>query len=179
MSDEPPNFDELPELTLSLRSFGSRRRTSQESAVVSAEQERFFAPLLAARRQAALATTAAGVIAAFDAPRIYMSIETTLGAFAAERRGTRAPARRAFEAELFEIAEPLRDALQRLDERARDAGEKPEGERWIAWLSQLRVTFRVADDIWPPLHATLDRTPVDAKPRFAWRRPPTSGGEER
>jgi len=180
MADTPP-FDELPELTLSLRSFGSHRRNSQPHAPISEEQERFFAPLLEARRQAAVATTAAAVIEAFDATRLLASIDAALLSFAAIRRAARPAARRAFEAELFDIAEPLREELQRLNDRAMEARESPTGrdrERWSAWLAQLRVTFRVADDSWPSLSATLDRVPIAEQPRFTWRRSQSGHGDE-
>jgi hypothetical protein len=181
MADTPP-FDELPELTLSLRSFGSHRRNSHPRAPISEEQERFFAPLLEARRQAALATSAAGVIAAFDARRLLASIDAALQSFAASRRAARPAARRAFEAELFDIAEPLREQLRRLDDRAVEAREEASGrerERWSAWLAQLRITFRVADDSWPSLGATLDQMPVPEPPRFSLRRSGSSRRDDR
>ena len=181
MADTPP-FDELPELTLSLRSFGSQRRNSQPRAPISEEQERFFAPLLEARRRAALATSAASVIAAFDARHLLTSIDAALRSFASTRRADRPAARRALEAELFDIAEPLREALRRLDDRAaeaREAAADRERERWSAWLAQLRVTFRVADDSWPPLCDTLDRVPIADPPRFSLRRSGSSRRDER
>ena len=179
MADTPP-FDELPELTLSLRSFGSHRRNSQPHAPVSEEQERFFAPFLDARRQAAAATNASAVIEAFDATRLLASIDTALRSFAAIRRAARPAARRAFEAELLDIAEPLREALRQLNDRALEASESSTGrERWSAWLAQLRVTFRVADDSWPSLSAALDRVPIAEPPRFSLRRSSPSRRDER
>ena len=170
-------FDELPELTLSLRSFGSGRRSSAERQAVSEEQERYFGPLLDARRAAASARTREQVVAAFEPRRLTAHLEATLRGFAAERFPTRASARRAFEARLFEIIEPLRAALQLLDERATEmesttarVSEVAELHgRWEAWLAQLRVTFRVADDSWAPLCAALDELPrAPARPRVSW-----------
>ena len=46
---------ELPELMLSLRSFGSRRGAPNESGALDEEQAQFFAPLLDGRRTAAQA----------------------------------------------------------------------------------------------------------------------------
>ena len=182
MADTPP-FDELPELTLSLRSFGSPRRNSQPRAPISEEQERFFAPFLEARRQAALATTPAAVMAAFDARRLLGSLDDALSSFAAARRAARPAARRAFEAELFDIAEQLREELRRLGDRAGEAREATPGgerERWSAWLAQLRVTFRVADDSWPPLCEALDRVPpAEPPPRFSLRRSGSSRRDDR
>ena len=180
MADEPPSFDELPELTLSLRSFGSHRRDSFEGAAISQEQDRFFAPLLDARRQAAAVGTPAAVVAAFDAPRLRASLDATLRAFAMERCRNRDAARRAFEAELFEIAEPLRVALERLDHYARRVGDRDaetRGIEWTEWLSQLRRTFRIADDSWPPLRASLEGKHPDAKRGFPWRRRQPPGDE--
>jgi hypothetical protein len=162
MSHPIPPFDELPELTLSLRSFGSRRRRPNEGAVDD-EQERFFRPMLDARRAATVAVTRAQVVAAFDARRLGALVDATLRAFAAERFQTRPPARRAFEAELFEIAEPLRAALREMRELAEIviAAREPatEYDEFTRWLGQLRVTFHAADAIWPSLGDALIATP--------------------
>jgi hypothetical protein len=162
MSNPIPPFDELPELTLSLRSFGSRRRSSNDRTLDD-EQARFFAPMLEARRAATAAVTRMQVVAAFDARRLGALVDATLRAFAAERFQTRPPARRAFEAELFEIAEPFRLALRELRELAEivaGSGEPAsEFDQFTRWLEQLRVTFRAADAIWPLLGDALVATP--------------------
>src|SRR5436309_583141 len=113
MSDPIP-FAALPELMHSLRSFGSGRGAPNDGPTLPEDQERFFGPLLAARRAAAQAVARPQVVAAFDARRLTAAIDAKVREFAAERLGTRAPARRALEAELFELVEPLRDALQML-----------------------------------------------------------------
>jgi len=173
MSEPPHSFDELPELMLSMRSIGSRRSLPNEQALLE-EQERYFAPLLDARRVAAKALTRAQVVGAFDGRRIAAQIDATLRAFASERYAARAPARRAFEAELFEIIEPLREALQSLRDLAEGSSEPI--AKWPPWLAQLRIVFRVADSSWPALSLALVSSPVAAAPS-RWRR--RSGGEER
>ena len=179
MSESIPPFDELPELMLSLRSIGSRRSWPNDAVAVAEEQQRYFAPLLDARRTAARALTRSQIVVAFDGRRITALIDATIRAFAAERFAARAPARRAFEAELFEIIEPLRDALQSLRALADASGaaeESPElHSRWPLWLAQLRVVFRVADSGWPALSEALSASPLAVK---SPRRRRSSGGEE-
>jgi hypothetical protein len=181
MSDPPPPastpFDELPELTLSLRSLGSRRRSSSETDAVTEDQERYFGPLLDARRHAAGAHARASVVAAFDVQRLTALLDTTVRAFASERFGARLSARRAFEAELFEIVEPLRVAIELLGERAAAFESTPSSdvaarrERWDAWLAQLRAVFRAADDSWSPLCDALAGVPREEnRSRLGWRR---------
>ena len=83
--------------------------------------------------------------------------------FAAVRFASHAPARRALEAELFEIVEPLRDALVVLASLAEaipfGQSAPVADERWTLWLAQLRVVFRVADASWPPLRVALSSAP--------------------
>lgn len=173
-----PPFDELPELMLSLRSIGSRRSWPNEQQALREEQERLFAPLLDARRAAAKAVTRPQVVAAFDARRLTALIDATIRGFASDRFAARASARRAFEAELFEIVEPLRDAMQSLRslaEKPLGAEESPEQfEQWSLWLAQLQVVFRAADSCWPALSAALA-----ASPREQGGRARPSGGDER
>ena len=179
MSESIPPFDELPELMRSLRSIGSRRSWPNDAVAMEEEQQRYFAPLLDARLTASKALTRPQVIAAFDGRRITALIDATIRAFATERFAANAPARRAFEAELFEIVEPLRDALQSLRTLA-DASGAADGSpelqsRWPLWLAQLRVVFRVADSSWPSLSEALTASPIDAK---VSRRRRSAGGEE-
>lgn len=181
MSDRtPPPFDELPELMLSLRSLGSTRRMPNDAAALE-DQERFFAPLLAGRRGAAQAVSRPQVVAAFDARRMTAMIDATVRAFAADRFAKGAPALRAFEAELFEIVEPLREsllALRYLAEGVPAGAESAEQyERWTLWLAQLRVVFRVADASWPALSVALGASP--RLPASRSRRGGTAGGDQR
>jgi hypothetical protein len=179
MPESIPPFDELPELMLSLRSIGSRRSWPNDAIAMEEEQQRYFAPLLDARRTAAKALTRSQVIVAFDGRRITALIDATIRAFAADRFTARAAARRAFEAELFEVVEPLRDALQSLRALADASGAEESAEsasRWLLWLAQLRVVFRVADSSWPALSQALSAAPIDAK---SSRQRRSSGGEEK
>jgi hypothetical protein len=164
MSDPSPAspFDELPELMISLRSLGSRRRMGVARAGGTDEQDRYFAPLVEARRKAATAADVAQVLEAFDALHLLAMLDTTIGTFAASRFASRPPARRAFEAGLLEIVEPLRRSLERLAERAAPLERGDEDTRrrlWPGWLEALRAAFRVADDCWTPLRDALDAVP--------------------
>ena len=103
----------LPELTRALRSLGSRRGQSARASS-PADQQRFFAPLLQARRAAGMAASPSAVIAAFDAAALSTTYSQTLREFSKERIAEAGPARRALEAELSDLAEPLMDALQAL-----------------------------------------------------------------
>src|SRR5215467_12056259 len=111
----------LAELTRTLRAFGSRRHGRSRRESSPAEQRRFFAPLLEARRLARSAAVPADVIAAFDGIALSQAVTTSLREFAAERHAEQGPARRALEAELDEIAEPLVHAMTALAEAATDA----------------------------------------------------------
>lgn len=174
-------FDELPELMLSLRSFGSRRASPNEQGVFAEEQDRFFAPLLEGRRTAAQAISRSHVLAAFDSRRLTAIVDASIRGFAAERYGSRAPARRAFEAELFEIIEPLREALDALQGLAhviaRNEGATVADDQWTPWLAQLRVVFHVADASWPALRDALAASPRPSVSAGRW--PFTSRGDIR
>src|SRR5919197_1906850 len=173
MAEPIPPFDELPELTLSLRCFGSGRRLPNDVPALLAEQQRFFAPLLDARRTAAKALTRSQVVVAFDARRLTALLDATLRAFAAERFAKRVPARRAFEAELAEIVAPVRKALQLLGGLAESLTVtvvSPEQyEQWKRWLAQLQVVFRSADASWMPLCAVLAAS-ARAPSKSRWHR---------
>lgn len=156
MPDE--SFPGLPEVMASLRRVGSARSTRGQ-----AEPLRFFAPLLEARRAAARARSRAEAVAAFPASSLNAAIRRVLTELAGERFASHPPARRAFEAELEDVVEPLRAALVRLGELAPAARAQAEGEgegeasdaAWQAWLAQLRTCFAAADTIWPALDAAL------------------------
>ena len=182
-SDVPELF-ELPELTLSLRRFGSGRRSSGSgraedltTAATREAQERFFSPLLAARRAAAAAPGRAAVVVAFDGRRLTALLDAAVRGFASDRLGADPPARRAFEAELAEIVEPFRVALQRLRAIAEESGAERSGnvadDRWRSWVEQLRATFRIADAVWQPLGDALEHAPHASRSVRGWlgRRP--------
>jgi hypothetical protein len=182
-TNESAPLEELPELTLSLRNLGSYRHSDPTSSREGPDdQERFFTPLLDARRRAVDAVTAVQLVAAFDARRIMALLDATVRAFANERYAEQPPARRAFEAELFELVEPLRASLQRLRDCAEShAAARAEQERrdcWAAWLEQLRDTFRVADANWIPLGVVLAAAvPAPRRRRLSWRSRKKDQGE--
>jgi len=151
----------LPELTRTLRGFGSRRasRGTRESA--PSDQQRFFAPLLDARRNAWGTRDPISTIAAFDASSLAAAFAAILDSFAKERYGDYAPARRALTAELVDLGEPLREALDALRVSAAQATAATEDLRlWRAWATRLRATFETADRVWLALDAALDARPM-------------------
>ncbi|HEY4306441.1 MAG TPA: hypothetical protein VGM82_18345 [Gemmatimonadaceae bacterium] len=147
----------LPELTRTLRAFGSSRarRTAPGGRTTDAtEQQRFFAPFLDARRAA---DTADGAITAFNGSKLTTALNDTLKQFAADRQPEPGPARRALEAELVDASEPLFDALTALRESADVAVAAADDLRlWRVWSVQLRVTFETADRVWMSLDEALD-----------------------
>jgi hypothetical protein len=161
----PQAPEPLPELTLALRSLGSRRGRRGEGN----EQERFFAPLLEARRAAARAGDLEAAVTAFDPTRLAAAFEKALRALAAERVSSgRPPARRALEARLQERIEPLRRALAELGE-ATDvlltADDRERRELWRQWTEQVGRVFACADRCWPDIDAMLDAV---GTPRRGW-----------
>lgn len=151
----------LPELTRTLRAFGSRRGQRMSRRTGAAEQQRFFGPLVEARRSAARGGSASpfDAIECFDAAAIEAAINATLAQFAMERYGESGPARRALEAELTELAEPLYMTLVRLGETAVIARQANGDLRaWRAWCGALKRVFEAADRAWVALDAALDAT---------------------
>jgi hypothetical protein len=108
----------LPELTRTLRTFGSRRGRRGRRPNAAADQQRFFAPFVDARRVASKSPSPAETIAAFESAALTRALEDALRRFAVERFGQNGPARRALEAELVDSSEPLQAALRALAERA-------------------------------------------------------------
>lgn len=147
----------LPELTRTLRAFGSSRARHAGTAARStdaAEQQRFFAPFLEARRRAGSGDDA---LAVFSGVALADALTKILQDFASERQPEPGPARRALEAELVDASEPLFDALTRLRQLADDAGAAMQDfRRWRAWSAQLRATFETADRVWMSLDAALE-----------------------
>jgi hypothetical protein len=151
----------LPELTRTLRAFGSRRgrRSTRESEAI--EQSRFFAPFMDARRAATKGGPSASPIETFEAESMTRALDETLKSFAVERHGDNGPARRALEAELFDLSEPLFVALQALAMAAAEADTAPENLRlWRAWSLELRNAFEAADRVWMTLDAALEAAPL-------------------
>jgi len=150
----------LPELTHALRAFGSRRGHRSTRAIAADDQRRFFAPLLDARRQAGTANTSLAAVAAFDADALSRAFESELRGFAAERYGAHPAARRALEAELIDLSEPLQAALDGLRDAARNVTTSVDDLRlWREWARQLNATFEIADRVWLSLDVALDANP--------------------
>jgi hypothetical protein len=147
----------LPEVTRALRAFGSSRGRRGSRATAASDQQRFFAPLLEARRKAGGAGGPAAVMAAFDAPALKQSFDEVLTAFCVERYAEVGPGRRALEAELSDLAEPLVIAVQALgDAAARATAALGDLRLWRVWSGQLRDTFEVADRVWVAIDDALD-----------------------
>jgi hypothetical protein len=147
----------LPEVTRALRAFGSRRRQRDRRGGGVAEQQRFFAPLVDARRSAAKATVPHDVVAAFDTAGLTKALDDTLQSFATARFGEYPPARRALEAELTDLAEPLHESLRLLAEAGTAALAAPRDlPAYRQWYARLRDTFEAADRAWLALDAALD-----------------------
>lgn len=147
----------LPELTRTLRAFGSRRGQRTSRLAGAAEQQRFFAPLVDARRQAVRAGSPFDAVELFEARAIESAVEATLVRFAVERYGENGPARRALEAELTDLTEPLHRALEALGETAANVRTMPGDLRvWREWCGALKMAFEAADRVWLALDAALD-----------------------
>ena len=158
----------MPEFTRALRSVGTARVPQ------GAEHDRFFGPLLAARARAQRVEEFPARAAAFDAPTLRAGTEATLRAFAAERCAESPPDRRALEAELLELAEPLLAALDRLAVAGQALAAADEGTRFVAWrlwLDAVRAVFLRADRWWADARPVLAacEPPSPARPRW-WRR---------
>jgi hypothetical protein len=149
----------LPELTRTLRAFGSsraRRSVPGGRDTDASEQHRFFAPLLEARRSAGSADAIASMDA-FEASTLSKALQETLLRFAADRHVEPGPARRALEAELIDATEPLFEALKSLAHAASAAAAATEDLRlWRAWSAQLKSTFEIADRVWMAIDDVLD-----------------------
>ncbi len=140
----------IPELTRALRAFASHR------GAPGSDHDRYFAPLVGALRAARDARAAAGdapwrAAAAVDADAVAGAVRSTLAALADERAAGSAPARRALEAELVELAEPIFAALAEVGARARvlaggDVAARPGA--WDAWVGAFGRAFAAADACW-------------------------------
>ena len=99
-------------------------------------------------------------MAAFDAEALASAFEAQLRGFDAERYGEHAPARRALEAELIDLTEPLQAVLLDLREAAAKATAAADDLRlWREWARQLGATFETADRVWLSLDSALDANP--------------------
>jgi len=157
----------LPELTRPLRSLGSRR------AQLGSEHDLFFAPLLAARRRGERAADIRARLRAFDAGAITTALDGAISEFAKDRFPRSAPDRRALEAELLEIAIPLRTALDSLELYAKRAVDTPGADdtvfvRWRSWCGAVQEVFERADRCWVAFGSVLGAAPPRRRP--LWRR---------
>ena len=111
-----------PELTRTLRAFGSRRGQRRTAARGGCRPAAFLRAARSTRGAAASKVSShKDMIAAFDAAALTRSLETTCGGSPVERFGQNGPARRALEAELVDSSEPLHVALRTLRERSTEA----------------------------------------------------------
>ena len=141
----------LPELTLAMRSLGSRHGGP------APEHDRFFGPLLRSRALSERARDAAERMRAFDATALEASLIETVLALAQLRHAKSPPHRRAMEAQLLEFADPLLTALRALgsnDERADDTIAV-----WCEWSARVRAVFVEADRFWQRTRRFLDAVP--------------------
>lgn len=147
----------VPEVTRALRAFGSTRGQRGKRAAAASDQQKFFAPLLEARRKATGAGGPGAVIAAFDAGSLAQAVGDAVTGFVAERYAKSGPERRALEAELTDLTEPLIISLHALADAADRATASIDDLRgWRQWAAQLRATFQVADRVWLTLDTALD-----------------------
>jgi hypothetical protein len=159
---------EVPELTVPLRALGSTR------ARPGVDHDKFFGPFLAARRAAARANDAEGRLAAVDAKTIATAVGTTVRELAADRYPKQPAERRAMEAELADLAEPVvasLDALAAAADAARTSSDDVKFVRWRAWASAYRDVFRAADQCWlAAIGSALGPRAAGKRERFGWRR---------
>lgn len=143
----------LPEVTLAMRSLGSRRGGPP------GDHDRFFGPLLKARAEAERAKTPRARVRAFDVASLTAAAESTIVALATERESKSAPHRRALEAQLREYWEPLHTRLQALAAAAAPLSHEPPDDTvaaWCRWSAELRAMFEEADRFWERLRRHLD-----------------------
>jgi hypothetical protein len=135
----------IPELTVPLRGLGSSR------AQPGADHDRFFAPLLTGRTAAARATEPMHRLGAVDPAALDASLTRVTRELAAARFPKHPPERRALEAELADLAEPVAVSIGALAEAARGVREAPDDlvfVRWRAWAAAYRAVFAAADRCW-------------------------------
>ena len=140
----------VPEVTRALRAYGSRHGRP------GSDHDRFFAPLVDPLRAVRDEVARGGAEpwrasdrAAGDA--MADAMRRTVAALAQDRFPDAPPERRALEAELLDIVEPVLAALARLGEQAtalRRADDDVRLVRWHAWARALADAFARADRAW-------------------------------
>lgn len=147
----------LPELTLAMRSLGSRHGGP------AVDHDRFFGPLLRARAAAEKAGDVGARMRSFDAKALEVSLRATIEALAAERHVKSPPHRRAMEAQITEFAEPLVEALRAL--QAREPHDRDAIASWCGWSAGVRAVFAESDRFWQRTRRFLDASPTPAGSR--------------
>ncbi len=164
----------LPELTTSLRSYGSPR------AGAGAEQEAFFAPLRAAMERARDMRDVADATIVFASDRLAADLELHLARMAAVRFPAHPPERRALEAELTDCAATVHRRLEALAAAQEVLEQVPDSQRfaaWRHWREALADVFSAHDACWPLVRTALKAAVVPVEEpqlRQRWR-PFTSG----
>jgi hypothetical protein len=136
---------DVPELTVPLRALGSAR------ARPGVDHDKFFGPFLAARRAAARASNPESRLAAVDPKALASGVGAVVRELAADRYPKQPAERRAMEAELADLAEPVvrsLDALAAAADTARAAPADTRFVRWREWAGAYRDVFRAADQCW-------------------------------
>lgn len=142
----------LPELTTSLRSYGSPR------AGAGAEQEAFFAPLRGALERARDMRDVTDATVAFASDRLAADIDLHLARMAAVRYPAHPPERRALEAELADCAATVRRRIDVLAAAQRALERVPDSQRfaaWRQWREALADVFSAHDECWPLVRTAL------------------------
>ncbi len=167
----------LPELTISLRSYGSQR------AGAGAEQETFFAPLRLALNRAASLPGADAAIGLFTADRLAAELQEQLSRMAASRYPEHPPEMRALEAELSDCAATVQRRLEILGEAERTYAHAAGSQRFVAWrrwAEALLDVFSAHDACWPLVRVALGAAPsVPAEPSGMLARWRSRAGDER
>ncbi len=159
----------LPELTTSLRSYGSPR------AGAGAEQEAYFAPLRAALERARDMRDVAEATVVFASDRLAADLELHLARMAAARFPAHPPERRALEAELADCAAAVLRRLDVLAVAQRALEQVPDSQRfaaWRHWREALADVFSAHDACWPLVRTALNAALIPAEEpqlRQRWR----------
>jgi hypothetical protein len=149
----------LPELTASLRSYGSSRAGAGE------EQDAFFAPL-----RLALAASARGIGqpgGSFAADRLAADLRSQIAQLASSRFPTRAPERRALEAELGDRTGAVGRRLDLLRAAEMDRDHAPASRRfaaWRQWSEALTDVFNAHDACWAHVRSALAAAHLPEEP---------------
>lgn len=140
----------MPELTRSLRTFGSAVGDNE------AQHDRWFAPLLTLRRALVGVSDPLRQVALFDADHLNAELSRALVELAAQRTGGDAARARALEAVFEEETEPVRISLARAGLAASALqGSAPDSRLadWRRWVDTLRELYERADSAWPKIAA--------------------------